>query len=346
MPCEPRASPNPRRPVILLPLAALFCGFPSTCFVRHDHSMIDRSPAEAYLKYLVTHPKHSIADVVRIAREKQIFFVGRTYLERLKSAHPTPTPFRPEDRKHKPSQMFLFANGIWPFYDGSIEMRDAFRILDAARPRELTECMLLGRIVPREIRLTLRALTNMKVAAGAIKLYHDAFWNLGIIDRRSIIPMLDLQLEECLESDDPAVRRQYKHLKRAARLDPRRLAASLPSGEFVGPAVLSRIGVGAHVNVPAVLDKIRSMALIQAGVAVCSGTARDAKKAETLLRAAQIASELHATVEKPEDRLAEDLRKFTMKYDDERSKTFDEVCGAGNYTTNVMPEEQPGQAPS
>jgi hypothetical protein len=298
------------------------------------------------LKYLVTHPKYSIDDVVKIAREKQLFCVGRSYLERLKAEHPTPTPFRPEDRRHKRSQKFIFANGLWPFYDNNVEMRDAFRILDAARPRELTECMILSRISPRDIRLTVRALTGMKVAAGAIKLYQDAFWSLALVDRRSIVVILDIQLEQCRESSDPDIRKQYKHLKRAARLDPRRLAASLPDGEFVGPAVLNRIGVGSYVNVPVVLDKIRSIALVQAGVAVCSGTARDAKKAEMLLRAAQIANELHDAVEKPEDRLADDLRKFTLKYDDERCKTFDELCGAGNYTTDLMPEAQPEQAPS
>ena len=95
---------------------------------------IRRSPAEYYLRYLITNPRSRSTEALQKRFESaQLDYLGDEYVERLRSEMSPPKTFRPWVRGHEPSRRFLVKHRIFDLYHRPRAVEQAFRLLGDPR---------------------------------------------------------------------------------------------------------------------------------------------------------------------------------------------------------------------
>lgn len=304
--------------------------------------MIRRSPAENYYKYLVTHPDlYDNAYIKQVANALSLDFLGDWYLQYLRDQVVPPTPFYPENLRHKASQRFLVKEMLSKVYNPCDDMRAALRILQRPRIREVVETMVLSGAPDDSIVMALDVRMRFHVTAFAVQLFRHYFWDVSLLDSTEMRALLDLRHHGLLGDKDPTVAAQYAALRHARYRDPRVVAARLPVSPLA--AMLAQVEAGVmpkNVDLAKIVEQTRLVASLRAWDSVMQGGPTGAQTAMGYSTVADIMNRIHETVVKPEEQLRADLQKISLATTPNKIPTLQQLTD-GNHTTNVHPDPKP-----
>ena len=251
--------------------------------------MIRRSPAEFYIKYLLSHPDNfSDEDVVKSVQGHQLDLPGGSYLERLRHQLVRPQPFFPYDIHHHPSYQFLNRNRIYFAFHPDEAMMDALKILALPRAKEMVETMMIIDDPPILILHRLESL-GLRTDKKSLVRYAHHFWNIQLVDSTELRALLDMRFKTELPDDAGGkdVARGLS-LRKAAYADPRLIAANSPSAQAASLIYSVRSGfLPTRLDVSKLISTTAELAIAQAHIEMLSGGPSAAMRARDYTTAAQ-----------------------------------------------------------
>lgn len=273
--------------------------------------MVRRSPAEAYLKYLIVHPDGfsdtQIRDLVRL---QQLDFLGMPHLKFMRQTCVPPSPFYPENRNHHRSYNFITLERIWDMFHQDDDVRAANNVLETPRAKEMLESMLITRMAPEYISAVLARDGCMRMTPRAVERYKHYFFNVDLVDATELRALLATRTVRW-ETKDPDEQALQGAAKRFASRDPRAILAGMTSTPLA--AVMNSIRWG---FVPQGLDISRLAANVRAAAVIRSGEAtfnNNSTAARDFAIVSQSMHELMGNVGDPSGGLQSDLTKMLLE---------------------------------
>ena len=156
--------------------------------------MIRSSPCRKYLTFLLA-LGWSLEKIEDHCIELQLDYIDQAYLQKLLSDIARPKVFRPNDRRHAPSLLWLAEHGLsglfpLPWVDAP---REAFRHIQHRKAKEVIETLGLLRATPEKIVETLK-LAKIQASVEGVSAALDLFWDLDILDQVELRALLELRL--------------------------------------------------------------------------------------------------------------------------------------------------------
>lgn len=149
--------------------------------------MIVRSPAEFYIKYLVSHPAgYNTEAIQRKLRKQRLGDIGKDYIDDLRFEMELPTPFKPKVKSHVESMNFLVEEGIFGLWYPNEHVDMALEILKHPQVQEIVEAYVLGGASNESIPAVLDRKFNMPFTREAMACYRHYFWNTALCSRAEL----------------------------------------------------------------------------------------------------------------------------------------------------------------
>lgn len=297
-----------------------------------------RSPAEFYIKYLLLLPdKLSDAQVMAQVQNRGLDVIHEDYIKRVRASLKPPTPFYPEDERHRDSRHFLLDEGVFRLFHRQMPMKLAFSILEHARAKEFVETMLIQKTPLQAISNFLRFQWRLPCTVDALESYAHCFWNLSLLDSSGLRTLLQLRIDVLAELPEFKERRGI--LKSAYYRDARVEAAELPSSRAAALLVQSRMGFAPKdFDAGAGATLARNEAIRKALEVVLRGGQGDDMKFVNYVNGARMLSEMLELVIKPGDQMHEELRALTIATETEDVPEVHQLTG-GNHTVDLEPKD-------
>lgn len=276
--------------------------------------MIRRSPAEFYIKYLITieYENHAIRSLLETLG---LDYVADSYIERLRNELHPPEPFYPRDLKHRLSRDFIIREGLYDMFLFDKSMRLAFDILEDARAKEYIETMLL---VFAPVLAIAQGLANRFCVLGCdvqtVHKYTHYFFNTGLVDSTEARALLQLRVDSVLANMDPMVKDQWSAVRKASFTDSRHVAAALPHSPV--SALIAQIQMGfapADVDIRRIMNLSEAMAHLRLAESLLANGMEFDRKALNLVQVARTLQEIREAKVKPEEDLRQQLETVALK---------------------------------
>jgi len=303
--------------------------------------MIRRSPAEYYIKFLVSHPDGFTNENVReVLEDRGLDYLRDAYVDKLRAAMMPPVPFYPKDRRHQPSQKFLQQARIARLYFPDEPMKVAWEVLGRPRIKETIETLLIVGAPDSAIAMDLRRQYGVEATANVVEVYRHFFWNLALLDSTDVRVLLQMRDEAGLMEDDLAPRFEANIRKKAGYQDPRRIAASLPSSPI--SAIITRMKMG---HMPSRLDHVKilqsaaTLSSMRAWEAAALGGMMSSKQAVEYSTTAKNLQDLLSSMAMPTQDLRRQLGQVVLRGTGRAIPTIDMVS-EGNHTAELMSANQ------
>lgn len=300
--------------------------------------MIRKSPAEAYIKYLLLSPeKYSNKRVLEICREHQIDSLGKWYLDKLRNKLRQPLPFRPYDEDDGPSQRFLMLEGLHRLFHPDESGALAFQMLERPRVKEFIEAMTLVGAPPHAIAHGLYKMHSFSCKAKDVLRFCQFFWDLSLLDSTETRALIEMRRTQAERSEESEVNGQASAVKHAFWNDPRRIAADLPASPVT--ALISQMKMGLMPNkldLARVLNlsmQVMSMRILEA--AITNGP-KDSMKAADYANAMRQTRETLEGIVKPDEELQKQLRAISLRTDTYAPPLL-QALSAGHHTAELTP---------
>lgn len=290
-----------------------------------------QSPAQVYLRYLLSHPdKHNNAHVKKRCRKEHIYFVDDDYLDELREDMVIPEPFRPKDRRHKPSMDFLRVEGIYGLWFRTKAVADALKILRKARVKETIEAMLVLHVPYSGIVYGLSTKHNESISEAAVDMYYHHFWNLGMLTTVEV-------RQACRKSEKVEPQYGSNHLVRSS---PRVIASEMPSSPISAALVLMRLGfVPEKVDVFKLLPELAEVVALKAYETVLVGGKDSAAAVFQYARTLEIIYDLKNKMTPPEEELTKMMQNVTLETKKIQTPTIHQLTG-GDFSTGDFEEKK------
>lgn len=160
------------------------------------------SPAEFFLKYVLTHDLHTNAETIAAGLERHDYILPaqpEVYIRRLimELEELMPEPFKPQDPQHIPSQEFLYRIGVWDMWHPEPETLEAVALFENPTSRDRLRAFIASSQRRDDL---LRAMTHLQgrpVSAKAVDRFAHYYWNMRLfgIDEREML-FLDYRIKE------------------------------------------------------------------------------------------------------------------------------------------------------
>ena len=304
--------------------------------------MIRRSPCELYIKFLLVHPSgFNYIDVRNKLHEMGLDYPNDAYIARLQRNMDVPSPFRPMDLGHLPSQRFLMAQGLKGFFFPDEASKLAHELVKSPRAKELIESMVLVDEPPAVIVHMVKELGE-RCTADALRRYCAYYWDLSLVDSVELRALLTMRTEYLVHRDDgeevsPQERLQHSALKRAAYKDPRRMVSEMPIAPMAG--LLNRMRMGympTQIDLTRLAGAARVAAASRVWGAAMDFSPRAATEARDFAVVVQIMTALITEVGSPDTELQRELQQLALQTDDFRPPTIHQLS-AGHHTVDLQP---------
>lgn len=229
---------------------------------------VTRSPCEVYLKFLLVHPERHSDDHIRgLVRMQGLDFIGKPYLQRIRSVCVPPIPFYPDDINHRPSYRFLRKERMELLFHPNEDMEAATFLLGEPRAKEVLESMLIARSEPAWVARNLRKV-GYGVSADAVSQYKFHYFNVDMLDANELRALV---MSRCVgdESADPDEQRLNAASIKAARYDSRVLTSQMQVGPLA--AVINQVRMGVlptNIELGRLISAARTVAVAGAMEAV------------------------------------------------------------------------------
>lgn len=311
--------------------------------------MIRRSPAEAYIKYLVLHPKkHTNQDIKDICAFAQLDVLGDWYINRLRAQLDPPAPFHPFDRNHKASRNYILATGLGELFTPDDAGRKAFKILELPRVKEFIEAMIISNAPSVAIAYSCGTQFRFPCAPLVIDRYRAFFWNVDLIDSTELRALLAFRFSLTEDNQDKDIKKQHEFLKRAYWSDARKTAADLPFSPLSALIAQMRMGVmPSDMDLSKVLEMAQRTAALRTVEAVILNGKGDAMKALDFASVIEKTTNVLKEVVKPDEDVRKELSQIALRTSETETPTVHQLsAGGGSFTTDVGPKEVAHELPS
>ena len=309
--------------------------------------MIRRSPAELYIKYLCTHPKkYTNAQIEEILQFQQLDFLGNWYVDRLRGKLSPPRPFFPFDKKHSPSQKWLFSSGLcWIYHPDKHGLR-AFDILDHPRVKEYVEAHIASNAPSAAISFAVTRYLRFNCESLDVDRYRDFFWNVDLVDATELRALLKYRIDRIENHDNEEIRSQHKALQQAYYKDSRKTAAELPFSPIGAMMTGMRMGiVPAHVDVKKLLTQTIGLAAGRAWESVFSNGLGDSKRALDYATVFEKMIMAGKEMADPQSEMRDQIASITMRTDDAPLPSIHNLS-LGKHTVEVQKMETTNELPA
>jgi hypothetical protein len=152
-----------------------------------------RSPAEYFIKYLISQDKHSNAVTLRILEDLDLDFgfLTEEHIDKLDiSMGDFPEPWDPGVRDKK-SDAFLKKHGIRDLWYPSAGVKEAYTILGSPQLRSDVEQLLLAPIKAAEIAKRLRKHRGVTITPDGVSAFGHYFWNKKLLSSNDWMTLLE-----------------------------------------------------------------------------------------------------------------------------------------------------------
>lgn len=312
--------------------------------------MIRRSPAEAYLQYLILHPrKYTDAQITEIARFAQIDHLGNWYLARLRANLTPPKPFFPFDPNHRPSSNFLYLNKLYPIFHTDEAGRRAFKILEMPRVKEFVESSIISGAPSAAIAVTVTRRQRFTCSAQVIDRYKAFFWDVHLLDSSELRALLQLRYAQLEDHPDAEVKKQHDLMKKAYYSDSRKAAAELPFSPL--SALISQMKMGimpSELDVAMVINQTQKFAAIRTAEALLNNGRGDSGNALNYAIVMEKATSVLKEIAKPDEDLQKQLASIALRTSESAIPTLHALSagGGGTFTTDTGPKEKAHELPT
>lgn len=311
--------------------------------------MIRRSPAEAYLQYLVLHPKkYTDAQIKDICLFAQVDYLGEWYLKRLRASLTPPKPFFPFDPHHQASRNFLLRNKLAPLFTPDDAGRKAFKILELPRVKEFVEAMLISSAPSNAIAYTVQRRHRFVCTPAVIDRYQAFFWDLTVLDSSELRALLQLRFAQLETHPDTEIKAQYELMKRAYYTDARKAAADLPFSPLT--AMLSQMKMGlmpSNLDVAMVVTQAQKFAAVRTAESLLNNGKGDSVNALNFSIVTEKMTSVLKEMAKPDEDLQKQLSSIALRTSDDAIPTIHALTmGGGSFTTDTGPKESAHELPA
>lgn len=303
-----------------------------------------RSPAEFYLKFLVSHPdEYSNDQIKEICTDMGVDSLGDRYIDDLRARHVPRAPFRPNDALHTTSQRFLIRERIRLLYHPDKDMLITNKILSTPRAKEFVEAMILSHAPLLEIAAAVQRYRQVYCTEAAIVHYKHFYWNIDLLDSTQMRTLMHYRVQmtgSTLENATKEDRALHEAAKRASYMDPRRLAADLPHSPVT--ALMAQMRMGAmpgKIQLAESVETVRAMAIMRSAEATLYGSVKDSIAAKNFSDVARNMTEMLESIVKPDENLREQLHAIALSTDNVPIPSIHQLS-AGKHTAELQPMSQ------
>jgi hypothetical protein len=237
-----------------------------------------RSPAEYYIKYLLSHPDNYTNDDVRqYLHAQDLIFIGEAYFDRMRRALKVPQPFYPEDGGHLRSVKFLQRERIWGLYHPTEAVLGALAVLTRPQLKHALEALLMTNTTPAYIAGALRRREGVDLTAEAVEQYAHFFFNFDLVGPMGMRALLNTPTTP--PTEDPTEQAIQTTAWSIRKSDPRRLISEISTPQIAHLMNSLRVGyVPRDVNVGALAQTARVAAIAMSMESLHSRRPQDARE--------------------------------------------------------------------
>lgn len=299
--------------------------------------MVRASPCDYYLRFLVSHPDgYTDFQIRNLVKLQHLDFLGMGHLGRIRVETLPPTPFYPEDELHEESQRFLMKHRIYSlyFYEKDEDMKQAIRLLDHPRGKEMTEQMLFSGAEPLWVSHTLKRL-RFTATPRTIELYKHFYFNTDLVSETEMRAIMGMRSDLEVSSSD----NDELNFKAAYKLASKSHIADLTTNAAISPfsRILGMLKVGLMPN------GVQISRLVTAGRAAATVRSLEntligrPEAARDFALTAKLMNELLESVGDASGDLQNSLMKLALDTDASEIPSIQSLSG-GNHTTDLVPE--------
>ena len=148
-----------------------------------------RSPAEFFIKFLLSKQEHDLNAIIRMLEDYGIDSANASYLRRLQGQlDPRPDPW---DLTSVEVKTYLRKHGIHDLWFPNAAVQEAFSILSGAALRTHVEQLALSPLRVEEMVIRLNNHYATKLTAEGLQAYGHYFWNKGLMTTQEWIEYLE-----------------------------------------------------------------------------------------------------------------------------------------------------------
>jgi hypothetical protein len=300
--------------------------------------VISHSPAETYIRYLLIHPRKYTEDQVKeVLSYAQLDFLGGWYLKKLKSEMRPPDPFRPFERSHGPSRLFLLRSGLSWIFTPDEHGKKAFRLLELPRAREFVEAMLLSRAPHASIAARLARVFDFECTETAIARYKSFFWDVDLLDSTQMRALLELRAQQLGNHKDPEIAAQAAAMKKPLFTDARKLAADMPFTPLAALSTQVRMGIyPGKLEQGKLLDQASGVLMLRVLEAGTQDNYQASNRALNYAMALGKVMEARDKIANPEDDIQEQLQRIVFRTDEAPLPTVGQLLGSRTIEVAVV----------
>lgn len=297
--------------------------------------MDQRSPCEAYLKYLVVHPdKYTTEQIRKIVRLQQLDYIGEPYIDSLRTNCVPPNPFFPEDPLHKPSQRFLRKERLEAIFNPDDAMIAARNLLEMPQAKETIENMLMSKSEPAWICMALKR-QGVDVVPDAIRRYKHYFFNTDFIDHTQINALL-IARGDIDATSDPDEQKYRSAYNTASRYDSRRQTAQVAVAPLAD--MMNMVRMGLMPSSAAIGRIVKATQAVASFQALDTSVKGQASKGRDFAFIAKMMTEMTEIMGDVEEDLQEGLANMILKTE-ETEVPYIKQLTEGSHTLDVQPIE-------
>lgn len=283
--------------------------------------MIRRSPAEAYIKFLLVHPdKYSVDAVRAIIYKQELDWPHDDYAEDLRKKMRVPRPFFPMDTSHRASSLFLDKEAIRGFFHPDVFAAGAHKLLKNAKAKEVIETMSLVEDPPAFIAHRLRTL-GIKCDTTTVKrycMYYFATANVDTLELNALMHMrIDRVAHPHVGSASTSDQLQYTSLNKCKYKDPRRMVLDMPVAAMA--SLMNQMRGGVHpskLELARVAVASRAAASIRVLESVIAGGPNGGALARDYALVTKSMTELITDLGNPDENLRKEMQNLMIRTQD------------------------------
>lgn len=283
---------------------------------------ITRSPAEYFIKFLLSQGEHDTNAVLRIIEDFGLLGLTSRYVDHLRlKMEPRPSPWRPEKPTEK-VKVYLKKHGIYDLWFPSAHVQEAYEILGNPQLRADVEQLLLSPLRIEDAVARINKHHEIVLTIPGVQSFGHYFWN------RKLLPMhewIELMEERPSANNHMAVMTVSPDV--ASALVPWAMGYSGPPTHLSTGTVSKRLRDVAYLKI---LEIERNPATL-AHSKMMKNYSDVVKMAENEMRQSDVALK----------DVLQAFEKFRLRRDDKSVPSIEEVAGS-NYSRSGEGTDKPG----
>jgi len=154
--------------------------------------MVSRSPSEFFIKYLLSKQQYDSGTILRMMEDFGLNAISERYIDRVRTGMgPFSDPWRPEDRRSKPTQEFLKKHSIKDLWFPTLPVQEAYGILSNHQLRTEVEGLLLSPLRVEEIARRLMKAHKIQLTPEGLATFGHYFWRKAALSPPEWVSFLE-----------------------------------------------------------------------------------------------------------------------------------------------------------